>query len=616
MTGSETPTEDASPEAQDTSGDAPESPRPSDTSEAPPASPEATIVFVAQPPVRVPFRAPEAWLPVFTESRPWNQFRLIVPEVEGVEPAIARQVTAECANWLLWGGLTRLQESPDEIRVPGIGRRIRRATPLVEAWRESFFAEPEEVDVPIEPPVDSVEPVSNSPSDTNTDTDADTDTDGDDSASAGGPELPALAPAQPVPLNMDSDGGEPDLELDDPNELPERQKKPFQGYPDDPRPFIAAIAYCLLEDPLDFSGGGGGGGGSEGEGGEDEEESSEGEEGEGEEGEEEGDVELVDLLGDRTDPEDPQTKRDRETLTRLLPNQRHYGTSGQDPSIPTEKLKQLADRFGNDPHWARFLDLIGRISSDAWSPPARVPTAARENIRDLELGDDPSKLIITELLRFGVEDLMGAAYVDFLERRMLQIATEGSEPSGRGPILVAVDMSISMNEKSKIRIPGQAVSLLDLALVLTMGLVRVSDVQKRKVFVVGFSDGIVFQRAIHTPAQCVDAMLYLSSGLGTVGGTHFDPPLEALLEQSKKYPGGDMLFITDGAAHISPPVQDRVMAARRRGLRLFSLLLCKINSTPLRELSDRTVTLTSEKDLLELGSAIAKRPVAKAEQPA
>lgn len=511
---------------------------------------------------------------VFTSGHTWDEaelFPLWAPTVDGVDEQICAQVTAEVGSWLLFPEQTQLLESPQEEKIEGLKKKLEEIGPAVQVWRDLMKGH--------------------------------------------GPHSSLSGDCRALPA-----GG---WQL-------EAGGSVLQGD-------IYAFALFLLE-----SGGGGGGdgesgednqegegeNGEDGEGGEEDVEGSGGQgkqdseeeqdpesgsemeglgpNGEGGEGEKEVEVQLQTLPQAESKPPPPNA----ELLTKLLPSLRH-GLGREDSTIDTKELEELSRKFQQDPNWRRLLDMIGRLSSMAWSSPARTPSTAREDVIGLELGDDPSRIIAAEMSRFAVPSLASMAYVDLLEKRMAQLCVEGDEPRATGPILVAVDVSSSMHDPSGLGMPRDK-----LAMILSMALARICDVQKRKIFLCGFDDGVRWHRAAKTTKQFVEMLTFLLSNPPGGGGTRFDPPLEMLCDEAAKEPrgGADLLFITDGESNLSSVVSDRVSRVRKStGSRLFSLLLNPDDrfASPIEPISDEVIKLRSWEDLEGLTEQIAKKPASK-----
>ncbi len=552
---------DAQPDAPAADAPAPDAPRKVGVYES----------IWALDPVYPPFMPPARWEPIFTKSPPWvgPLPRISVP---GMKRSAVRQVAGEVANWLLCQGVTAVRDDPDETRAPRIKGRIPGAQEVVEHWRKRF--EPKEDGSREDPSMAIIVIVQALLS--------------DPPSFAGGPGSP-MGSGQGGAGQGQGTGGK----------AAKGQGQGGGGKEKGPEKGAGGEGGKEKEPEKEDKG--------EGDGAGDEEKEGEGE-GEGEEDEGEGeDEEPADAKAFEVDQK--PNHKNAETLSKLLPSQRHHGTSAEDPTVSKAKLDQLAAMFNGS--LRSYLDLIGRMSSSAWSPPSRTPSAAREDVRGVELGQDVGRLLGSEYIRFMDPRLAPLAYIDWAQKRLLQIEMEGDEPRGRGPILVAIDVSPSMEDPcpGALRLPP-GTTLLRLAAIITVALIRIADVQKRPVFVLGFDKDVLWERYARNPSEALDTMLYLAGGLSIGNGTKFDPPLKRLIQESRKFEGGDILFITDGQDTVGTQVAADLQQRRKQGLRLFTLLLAASHSD-LNAFSDLSVPLREEADLKTLGEKIARAPAVK-----
>lgn len=354
---------------------------------------------------------------------------------------------------------------------------------------------------------------------------------------------------------------------------------------------VRAFALELME-----SGGGGGGGGGAGE------ESGEGGEGGGEaEGEgPDRKWELEEAEEALVRPEGREYTEKEEVLIRLLPSLRH-----QDSTVETKKLDELYQKLAQMPGYRKFVEQIGRLSSFAWAAPARAPSLAKEDVVDLELGDDLTKILPTELVRFAIPKLAPAAYADFVEKRMMQRKTIGDEPMARGPVFVAVDLSYSMSTK----LHSFEMKSSQLAVLLAAALIKICDIQKRPIYLCGFDDQIRWEKWAKNQNQFVELLSFLLSDVPGGGGTEFDFPIERFCREasSSSRAGADALLVTDGQSVISKETELMLRKVRSStGMRLFSLILAG-SSPQLEHLSDQTIHLREWADLEKLTMQISKR---------
>lgn len=163
-------------------------------------------------------------------------------------------------------------------------------------------------------------------------------------------------------------------------------------------------------------------------------------------------------------------------------------------------------------------------------------TMARQNI---SIGQEVSRLLPSELANF----ILPSSKLDFLrrygEQQTFIFDTKGKEKNGRGPIIICMDESSSMNaikEQSK-------------AFCIT--LLMIARQQKRDFAIIPFASGVgevqLFKRGQATSQQIMD---FSERFLG--GGTNYEHPLREALNilLKNEFNKADILFVTDGSSFL------------------------------------------------------------------
>lgn len=301
-------------------------------------------------------------------------------------------------------------------------------------------------------------------------------------------------------------------------------------------------------------------------------------------------------------PPSGDNDRAAQQLVKLLPDLRHLGTPQLPANLDPQRLQKLADEIERSPKLQRLLELVGRLSAAGWMA-SRTRSRARENVVGVTLGGDLTRVVTSELMRFGVPGLDRFAYLDYVSGRLLIRETEGDEPRARGPILVALDTSPSMGIDA-----WDGWKRHDIAHALGLGLVRIASIQKRPVSLVAFAGGITFRADAKTLEQQLLLQEALLRGLAEGDDTSFSEPFEALLAKEREhgFRGGDLVFLTDGQGHLRDDVRALVMKRRKEGLRVFALTIGGGQDEVLPEISDRVVEVRSDEDLSEVTTEISR----------
>lgn len=239
-------------------------------------------------------------------------------------------------------------------------------------------------------------------------------------------------------------------------------------------------------------------------------------------------------------------------------------TWGVDPGelrrLPAKKRIELAKKLSGD-KFRRVAELFGPMKRLAFAEQKRKVIHSPEEVYDLELGDNPARLLPSELMKLDVEELELLFYKDFAEKSLVQYAMRGFEKIAKGGIIFCHDGSGSMQGDREVW--AKAVGLC---------LLHVARKQRRSFFGIQFGsvseirvDDFRDTRNI-TPEGVIDFAEFFFGG-----GTNFEKPLSvalALLEDEHKAFGAvkaDIVFATDGHAPISDTFM-QTFKARQKAL--------------------------------------------------
>jgi uncharacterized protein with von Willebrand factor type A (vWA) domain len=246
---------------------------------------------------------------------------------------------------------------------------------------------------------------------------------------------------------------------------------------------------------------------------------------------------------------------------------------------PTRLL--LAERLLASPRLRDVLRKAGRIARLSSSKRKQRDERSRSEVVDIERGADLSRILPASLARLRHPTLRKLALREIVERQAPQYRLEGKETLGRGPIVVMLDRSYSMEGE-----PNQWASAAAIALVAQ------GAREKRPVTVIEFtghvcdalrvSEGRATFLSTSDPSveiegekplrSASDAALWLASSEPR-GGTDFDGPLRYALRAGALDDRADFMFVTDGCAEASPETLAQIEEAKTRGLRIFGLLV-------------------------------------------
>jgi uncharacterized protein with von Willebrand factor type A (vWA) domain len=226
--------------------------------------------------------------------------------------------------------------------------------------------------------------------------------------------------------------------------------------------------------------------------------------------------------------------------------------------------RDLAAHVRRSSRLQQIAELAGRMRRIALHKHRTRTKHSADEICDVELGNDVGRVLPSELVALKNRSLRLDFFRRFAERSLLQYKLVGTEKVGRGPIVVCIDSSGSM-EGSK-DIWAKAVAL---------GLLAIAQEENRDFAIVHF--GSVNQIRTWQFDRPVDPLVVAESlDWFFDGGTNFETPLTTALEiqTQARFEKGDVIFITDGLCEVRDEFMARFNATRReRGVCVYSVLI-------------------------------------------
>lgn len=295
---------------------------------------------------------------------------------------------------------------------------------------------------------------------------------------------------------------------------------------------------------------------------------------------------------------------------------------GQLSKMPAERRIQLASKFNNE-RFRRIADLLGPMQRLAMAEQKKKVDYARDEMYDMELGNDLGYVIPTEMLLAGDEIGEMLFFDRYINENLVQYKLRGTEKVAKGGIIVCEDGSGSMSGDPEVWAKAVALSLY-----------QICKLQKRPFSAIHFGgvgeyqqfdfhindklkDGVDIElygkpwRTQENPTghyETIDGVIkYAETFFG--GGTDFVTPLSAALDTLRaQYDKdgaikGDIVFITDGICGVPDEwLKEFKEEQERLGFRVWGILLGwspSKDSEPLKTICDGKVFLLS--DLIENG---------------
>jgi uncharacterized protein with von Willebrand factor type A (vWA) domain len=256
---------------------------------------------------------------------------------------------------------------------------------------------------------------------------------------------------------------------------------------------------------------------------------------------------------------------------------------GMGPGAPGSNdpraIAALFKRVRSDPTLRRICELAGRYRRVAQSKQRRKAAHGLDDIVGVIMDAELGRLLPQELAKLAIPEFEDDTLRRLVERQTMCREYHATEPVAKGPILVSIDESGSMEGEK-----------CHTAKALALALAWIARQQKRWCGLVAYS-GDSGQRLLALPPgrwNDVAVMDWLAEFIGC--GSSLDVPVRELPGYYQKLgaPVGktDVIFITDAVCRIPPRLKEEFSAWKRRvRAQLISLI---IQGTPgdLRDISD------------------------------
>jgi uncharacterized protein with von Willebrand factor type A (vWA) domain len=272
---------------------------------------------------------------------------------------------------------------------------------------------------------------------------------------------------------------------------------------------------------------------------------------------------------------------------------REFGQGGR---LPAGERLELGRRLARNKKLGELARLVGRFKQDARALKRKTLERGVAEAYDVELGSELGRLIPAELVAMHHPVLKRDFHRRLLEGQVLQYRLREDEQKGKGPMVVCIDVSSSMQGDKEKWSKAVALTLMDIA-----------RRQRRLFRAVMFSSGdslkvldLNRERRYQPELKKVIEMAEYFPG----GGTDFEQPLDAALALlgEKKLKRGDIVIITDGESQVSPEWLAHLR--ERKAALKFSIfaVLVDLGSAEMSSLAQFSDKITSIKELTSEGS--------------
>ena len=288
------------------------------------------------------------------------------------------------------------------------------------------------------------------------------------------------------------------------------------------------------------------------------------------------------------------------------------GVGEGDSRLDIENQQEIIHNAKYNEKLKGILDLCGRMLDNPKSKPTLGKTLAGVDVTGVTESNDITGLLPVELMNFADDNMETLFYKRFTEQKLLTVNRRGHKKMGRGPAIICVDESGSMEGRRD-----------TVAKAFTLASVQALREDRRDSCVITY-DFTVCDIYKYTKAKNVEVQLYGNNSSQQVsysqaislytrrfqngGGTDFNSVLHKAMDVFKSNNRMDIIFITDGDADVFQSTIKKLNALKKKkGLRVTCILIGLSEvSEAVEQISDTIFHVDNLSDEDQIIQALAK----------
>ncbi|RLF90982.1 hypothetical protein DRN43_00630 [Thermococci archaeon] len=234
---------------------------------------------------------------------------------------------------------------------------------------------------------------------------------------------------------------------------------------------------------------------------------------------------------------------------------------GLEPGSPEtlENIKQkleMAQMFLQDEKLQKIIQMAGKYKRLALSIKKQKIEQVSSEIYSIRRDADVNRLLPSEIAKLAVPELRSLFLMDLMNGKLLSYEIKAKEKMGKGPVIVLIDNSGSMEGEKEIW--SKAVAI---------GIFTTCYQEGRKFIGIHFSsryDPLITIEIDPSQSREIPSKIYKFISRFIGGGTDFEKPLNRALEiiQSEGMKKADIIMITDGISTVSDQWLERFRSAK------------------------------------------------------
>ena len=275
--------------------------------------------------------------------------------------------------------------------------------------------------------------------------------------------------------------------------------------------------------------------------------------------------------------------------------------TGENCQVAFQNKKDAIERIRRSSKLHQLTDLVGKFKESAIVEQKKKAKHGAVEIKGVTTGDKIQDTLPSDRMNLCNDITKGDFYRRMSEHGLLQYSKESNKQTNKGPIIVCVDTSGSMQGDEEIWSKA-----------LTVGILEVAQMQKRDFACIIYSSHadkpIVIKKDEIAPQKIIDCAERFHNG-----GTSFEAPLNEALELIKDstFKNADIVFITDGDCYVSDNFSRKFKQIKEdKDFRTLGVLVnmgCgHVSDSSLKEFCDNITLVSDIADLNDGNSEVNK----------
>ena len=275
--------------------------------------------------------------------------------------------------------------------------------------------------------------------------------------------------------------------------------------------------------------------------------------------------------------------------------------TGENCQVAFQNKKDAIERIRRSSKLHQLTDLVGKFKESAIVEQKKKAKHGAVEIKGVTTGDKIQDTLPSDRMNLCNDITKGDFYRRMSEHGLLQYSKESNKQKNKGPIIVCVDTSGSMQGDEEIWSKA-----------LTIGILEVAQMQKRDFACIIYSSHadkpIVIKKDEIAPQKIIDCAERFHNG-----GTSFEAPLNEALELIKDstFKNADIVFITDGDCYVSDNFSRKFKQIKEdKDFRTLGVLVnmgCgHVSDSSLKEFCDNITLVSDIADLNDGNSEVNK----------